>query len=123
MSRRIVRLETADRGEIELHCPEWCTDRHTAGFNTHADELVHYSEAEYVGPVASNEASMAVTRAWQEHGATWQTEPYLSVDVTLTVYAATAAQLEQAAATLRSFAAELQNLAPKLAALQAEERG
>ncbi|MET9876556.1 hypothetical protein ABZZ36_18305 [Actinacidiphila glaucinigra] len=119
---RIVRLETADRGEITFECPLWCTVPHTPGVNTYSDEIVHYDAGVYVGPEPSRESSMAVARAWQPFGDPEQTVPYLAIDVTLTLYAGTAEKLEQAAATLEAFAAEMRALAPKLVALQGEER-
>ncbi|WP_329187023.1 DUF6907 domain-containing protein [Actinacidiphila glaucinigra] len=120
--RRIVRLETVDAGEITFECPLWCTVPHTPGVNTYSDEIVHYDAGVYVGPEATRESSMAVARAWQPFGDPEQTTPYLSVDITLTVYVGTAEKLEQAAATLEAFAAEMRALAPKLTELQEEER-
>ncbi|MDX3235674.1 hypothetical protein PV392_08235 [Streptomyces sp. ME03-5709C] len=120
--RRIVRLETVDAGEIELHCPAWCTGRHTPGVRTYSDELVHFDKGAFVGPVTTREISMQVNRAWQEYGPAEQTRPYLALDVTLIANADSPEQLELAAATLEAFAAEMRALAPKLVELQQEER-
>ncbi|MDX2704065.1 hypothetical protein PV350_14515 [Streptomyces sp. PA03-6a] len=118
--RRIVRLETVDAGEIELHCPAWCKAVHTAGFNTYSFELVHSDGGEFVGPEPDMETSMQANREWQEYGPAEQTTPYYGVDVHLTANGYSAEDLEQAAATLEAFAAEMRALAPKLAELQAE---
>lgn len=120
MNGRVVRLETVDRGEILLHCPTWCTGRHTAQFDTYANELVHSDDGAFVGPEPDMETSMQVNRGWQEYGPVEQTVPFYSADVHLTMNAYSAGDLEEAAVTLEAFAAEMRALAPKLAELQAE---
>ncbi|MFG2299440.1 DUF6907 domain-containing protein [Actinacidiphila glaucinigra] len=121
MSRRTVTLETADYGEVQFVCPDWCVMDHRSG--GYLQDIGHVAaEERFEVPTSMGPATVQVGQGRYEYGTPERTVPYLSLDLDGVVYPERVGQLEEFAQALEALAVMVRDLLPRLMELQAEGR-